>query len=77
MSSFSTTGVIIINELFLHDSTDDNNLKLDQLVLHQGRKFYFVVNKKALIFTGDKSIYGPSEILASHWSSQIKFDQWP
>ena len=35
----STTGVIIINELYLHDSPDVNNPKPDELVLHQDGKF--------------------------------------
>ena len=82
VSSFSTTGVIIINELFLHDSTDDNNLKLDQLVLHQGGKFTSLSTRKHYysleiqVYVRQYSVDGPSEILASHWSSQIDFDQW-
>ena len=42
----STTGVIIINELFLHDSPDVNNPKPDQLVLHQGEKFTSLSTRK-------------------------------
>ena len=56
MSSFTTTGVIIVEELFLHDSTDVNNPKPDLLVVHQGRNV-LRYQKKALIFIGDRYKY--------------------